>query len=102
MTLSRTEATVATAKILFALSGNRCAFADPATGLGCEKELARPEWRRVRAQICHIRGERPDAARYDVSQTNDERRHFDNLIVMCPNHHYEIDYLRPDDFSVEL
>jgi hypothetical protein len=102
MTLSRTEVTVATAKMLFALSGNRCAFADPATGVACENDLARPEWNRVRAQMCHIKGEQPNAARYDSNQTDDERRHFDNLIVMCPNHHYEIDSLRPVDFSVEV
>lgn len=102
MTLSKTEASVATAKMLFALSGNRCAFADPVTGVACENDLARPEWKRVRAQICHIKGERPGAARYDGAQDDDERKHFDNLIVMCPNHHYEIDSLRPDDFSVEV
>jgi hypothetical protein len=34
---------VATLKSLFALSCNRCAYQDPATGEGCEEILARPQ-----------------------------------------------------------
>ena len=34
--------------------------------------------------------------------TPEDRDHFANLILMCPNHHQEIDTLRPEKYSVEL
>jgi hypothetical protein len=43
------------------------------------------------AQICHIKGEKVGAARHDAAQTDDERRAFENLILMCANHHKVID-----------
>lgn len=92
-----------TIKTLFAMSGNVCAFRD-AEGRepGCEKWLADPGWKSVRARICHIAGRLPQSPRYDDSMTNDERAHFDNLILMCPDHHVQIDDLEPDRFTIAV
>ncbi|HXW33311.1 MAG TPA: HNH endonuclease signature motif containing protein [Acidimicrobiales bacterium] len=85
-------------KTLFALSNNSCAFSDPKTGRGCEKELTRPEWKSVQAEIAHICAKSPDGPRHDPSLLPDKVDDFDNLILLCPNHHHEIDFLRPADF----
>ncbi|HUF96979.1 MAG TPA: hypothetical protein VMM60_02545 [Ilumatobacter sp.] len=56
----------------------------------------------MQADIAHIRGERPGAARYAPDMTDKERNAVDNLILLlCPNHHREIDRLRPQDWSAE-
>lgn len=89
-------------KTLFALSGNTCGFSDPDTRVGCELPLTDPEWDHVRGEICHIRGRRPGSARFDVNASQDEIDEYDNLILMCPNHHQEIDYLRPERYAVEV
>lgn len=47
-----------TIKTLFALSCNRCAYP------GCDLRLTDPAWGGVKADIAHIRGEKPGAARY--------------------------------------
>ncbi len=71
-----------TIKRLFALSGNRCAFPDCKTNLVDKKGT-------VFAQICHIEADRPGGERYNPNQTIDERRSFENLILLCANHHIE-------------
>jgi hypothetical protein len=92
-----------TVKTLFAVSGNVCAFRDPDGRLpACEERLTDPGWRSVKARICHIAGRRRDSARYDKAMTDEERAHFNNLILMCPTHHVLIDDLEPDRFSVEI
>ncbi len=82
-----------TVKKLFALSCNVCAFPS------CEVRLTDPQWNRVNGEICHIAGDRPGAARYDPTMTDQERADFENLILLCPNHHREIDDLRPQDHT---
>src|SRR4051794_19792218 len=89
-------------KTLFALSGNVCSFSDPDTTIGCERELTNPGWKRVRARICHIHGKEPSSERYDSSLPCDKRNAFENLILLCPNHHSEIDELTPERFSPEV
>lgn len=42
-------------------------------------------------EVCHIKGLRRDAARYDAAQTPSQRNDFDNLILLCANHHTVID-----------
>jgi hypothetical protein len=42
-------------------------------------------------EVCHIKGFRPDSARYDAAQTPAQRNDFDNLILLCANHHTVID-----------
>jgi hypothetical protein len=74
-----------TVKRLFAVSGNRCAFTD------CLTRLIDPASGSVVGEVCHIKGEKPDAPRYDATQSDDERHHFDNLILLCNVHHKVVD-----------
>src|SRR5262245_5695307 len=75
---------VTTIKRLFALSGNRCAFP------GCTNPLFDQDGALI-ADVCHIGGDKPDAKRYDPLQTEAQRQGFNNLIVLCANHHRVID-----------
>jgi hypothetical protein len=87
---------ISVVKALFALSGNTCAYD------GCEVKLADPAWTGVNADIAHICGERPGSPRFDPTMTDDERDDFDNLILLCPNHHRLIDALEPAIYTVEM
>lgn len=74
-----------TTKRLFAVSGNLCAFPK------CSTPLIDPQSGSVVGEMCHIKGEKPGAARYDSTQTNEQRHHFDNLILLCNVHHKIVD-----------
>jgi len=89
-----TEPTPSTLKRLFALSGNRCAFPR------CPVPAIDARTGRVAVEVAHIKGESPGGPRYDPSQTDDERRHFDNLLLLCRNHHGEVDHDEAE-FTVE-
>src|SRR5882757_10026499 len=75
--------TVPTIKRLFAVSGNRCAFPE-CTHLLYDNGV-------FVAEICHIKGEKPNAKRYDALQSDEERHGLANLVVMCGTHHTTID-----------
>jgi len=77
--------TPSTIKKLFALSGNQCAFPD------CNVIFVLPERQEIIAQICHIEAAEIGGERYNPNQTDDERRDYNNLILLCPNHHVETD-----------
>lgn len=47
-------------------------------------------------EICHIHAVSPNGPRYNHNQTDEERQGFDNLILMCVNHHKVVD---DDDIS---
>src|SRR5258708_34286141 len=70
-------------KMLFARSGNRCAFPK------CRAPMAVNET--LTGEVCHIRGARPGSARYDPGQTDVERHAYANPVLMCPTHHTVID-----------
>jgi hypothetical protein len=70
-------------KLLFARSGNRCAFPK------CRAPMALNET--LTGEVCHIKGTRPGSARYDSVQTDIERHAYANLVLMCPTHHTVID-----------
>lgn len=69
-----------TIKHLFALSNNRCAFPN------CTQPLVDSDGNLV-AEMCHIEAAEPGGERYNVGQSDEERRSFENLILLCPNHH---------------
>jgi hypothetical protein len=54
----------------------------------------------VVGEVCHIKGERPGAARYDENQSDAERHAYVNLIGMCRKHHKIID-TEEEIYSVE-
>lgn len=53
-------------------------------------------------EIAHIRGAEPNSARHDETMSDDERRAFANLILLCSAHHKLVDRIKPDDYPVEL
>lgn len=71
-----------TLKRLFALSGNNCAFPN------CSVILTNSNNGTNFSNICHIADASP-GNRYDANMTDKERADFDNLILLCPNHHIE-------------
>jgi hypothetical protein len=58
--------------------------------------MADPKWPSVQGRVAHIRGDRLGSARYDPSMTDEQRRAFENLILVCPNDHALIDDLERD------
>jgi hypothetical protein len=77
-------------------------FSDLERAEYCEQKLTDPTWKQVRARICHIRGLLPTSARHDSSLTGQELNRYENLLLLCPNHHALIDDLEPDRYTVEL
>ena len=53
-------------------------------------------------KIAHIEGEKPNSARFNENQSNEQRSGFDNLIVVCGNCHDEIDKGNIQKFSVNI
>jgi hypothetical protein len=78
------EPSLQTVKRLFALSNNRCAFPT------CITPIISPSGS-VIGKICHINAKSKGGPRYDAKQTDDERNSFANLVLMCGNHHDQID-----------
>ena len=70
-------------KLLFARSGNRCAFPKCRAPMAINNTLT--------GEVCHIKGVRPGSARHDPGQLDVERHVYANLILMCPTHHTVID-----------
>ena len=87
------DPTPATVKRLFAVSGNQCAVPN------CRIPLVDPGGGKVTGRICHIKGQKPGSARYDPEQTDEQRRDFGNLVLMCPVHHDVIDD-DPESYTV--
>lgn len=78
-----------TAKLIWANAAGRCAF------LGCQARLCTQDAGGAAeytiGEIAHICGERSGASRHDATQTDEERNGSGNLVLLCPNHHTEID-----------
>ena len=52
-------------------------------------------------EIAHIRGALEGGPRYDPDMTDDERRAFANLMLLCSPCHKLVDQVRPQDFPIE-
>ncbi|MEE1083528.1 MAG: ABC-three component system protein [Paludibacteraceae bacterium] len=84
-------------KRLFALSGCECA--NPS----CNNKLIAKDYNSILGEICHIEAASSDGPRFNPKQTNDERRSFDNLILLCESCHKIIDNKANEkDYPVEL
>lgn len=84
-------------KRLFALSGCECA--NPS----CGNKLIAKDNNSILGEICHIEAASVDGPRYNQNQTDDERRGFDNLILLCEACHKIIDNKANEaKYSVEL
>lgn len=82
-----------TVKRLFAVSHNQCAFD------ACIRRLV-DERGVVVGEICHIKG-KAGGPRHDAAQSAEERHGFENLVLMCPEHHKAIDE-NPGEFTVAV
>ncbi|MFQ2225720.1 HNH endonuclease [Aeromonas hydrophila] len=82
--MNNTKPKESTIKVLFALSGNECAFTDCTTKLVQDKN-------NLIGEICHIEARKPDGARYNIYSNDEKRRSEENLIILCPTHHKLID-----------
>jgi hypothetical protein len=79
-----TQVSTRTMKRLFAVSGNRCAFPNCQASIADEKGT-------IIGRVCHIEADSPGGPRYNSVQSDDERQGFENLILICANHHTVID-----------
>lgn len=82
--MARKSPSIDTLKLLYARSGNECAFPD------CKHPLFNDNGLFV-AQLCHIKAANKGGQRYDANQTDEERSALDNLLFMCYRHHKETD-----------
>ncbi|MBL5825330.1 hypothetical protein [Serratia fonticola] len=78
--MSRLNPKHTTLRHLFLASGNRCAF--PA----CTIELVNDFGQYV-GNVCHIEAAEIKGERYNPNQSDEERRSYENLILLCANHH---------------
>ncbi|MBL1272106.1 MAG: hypothetical protein COB25_006630 [Oceanospirillales bacterium] len=78
-----------TIKVLFALSGNQCAYPE------CANSLIEPSTEQsdvhVSAQICHVYAVSEDGPRGKSMLTEKELNSPDNLVLMCSHHHGIVD-----------
>ena len=74
-----------TIKRLYALSGNQCAFPN------CNINFLSSESEINFSNICHIEAAEPGGQRYNPTSNDDDRRSYENLILLCANHHLETD-----------
>lgn len=84
-----------TRKIIWALSGGSCAI--------CKSELTKKVDQKhlVLGQECHIRSQKLNGPRYAAEYPFDKLNTPDNLILLCRNHHKEIDDF-VDKYTVEV
>ena len=83
-TPKRLQPLTETLRRLYSLSGNQCAFP------GCCQPMFNNEGNFV-GQICHIESALPEGERFNPNMTNESRRAYENLMLMCYPHHIETD-----------
>lgn len=78
-----------TIKLLWSNAAGRCSFSD------CNERLtvtqAAYSAPHTLGEMAHIKGKKHGSNRYDETQTDDQRDSYENLILLCPNHHTRID-----------
>lgn len=76
-------------RLLFQRSGNRCAFPT------CTKTLVYPatslDGLVALSEVAHIVAQKPDGPRGDYPLPLDQRDAYDNLILLCEEHHHIVD-----------
>ena len=81
-------------RALFAKAGNVCAFP------GCNHELITHDNLYV-AEICHIEAAEPGGPRYNPKSNDEQRRSYENLLLLCHAHHRRVDS-DTNTYSVEI
>lgn len=82
-----------TIKLLWANAAGRCSFNkcnEQLTGVGSAPYTL--------GEMAHIKGDKQGSNRYDSDQSDSERNGYGNLILLCPNHHTQID--KPENESI--
>jgi len=94
----RLPPTPTTIKRLFSLSGNRCALP------GCTTSALVLNDGTIVAEICHIEGAEPGGERFNENMTDEQRRAFENLMLLCAVCHKRSDNvdLYPVETLVEI
>ena len=90
--MARLAPTLKTWKALLGRSGNQCAFP------GCDQALINHKNQFI-GQLCHIEAAMPKGPRYNEGQTDEDRRTYENLLLLCYPHHIETNDC--DEFPVE-
>lgn len=80
----RLTPTSETLRKLFLLSGNECAMPD------CKNVIIDNAGTMI-CEVAHIRAAKPDGKRFDETMSNEQRRSFENLMLLCASHHTEVD-----------
>ncbi|RYX80134.1 HNH endonuclease [bacterium] len=80
--MARLTPSTETIRALFARSGNRCAFP------GCTAQLVN-ERNKFIGQVCHIKAAEQGGERFNEEQSDEERRSYSNLLLLCYPHHIE-------------
>lgn len=73
-----------TLRKLYLYSGNLCAFP------GCDRVMINQEGV-MTGRICHIEAAESGGKRFNPKMSNEDRRAFENLVLMCGDHHTIID-----------
>lgn len=90
--MARLQPTSTVVKRLFALSGNKCAYPT------CDQKIV-DEHGSVIGEICHIEAAEQGGERYNLSSNDEYRRSFENLVLLCSNHHKKTDNV--EEYPVE-
>jgi len=86
-----------TVRRLDTLSCNQCANPE------CSRKLIAKDGETIISQICHIEAASPYGPRYNPQMSDDERRDFDNLILLCDECHSIIDNMaNKNKYTVKL
>ncbi len=67
------------------LSGNQCAAPD------CTRALIARDNETIVSKVCHIEAASANGPRFNAAMDDDDRRHFNNLILLCDECHNIID-----------
>jgi hypothetical protein len=90
-------------KALWGSAAKRCSFRDPVSAQCCRRELVANATLVDKAVVlgenAHIEGEKLGAARYREEMTDEERNCYNNLILLCSEHHTLVDH-QPNTYTV--
>ena len=88
-----------TRSALFQMAKGTCYFPDCETPTIVFVKSGQPS---VNVHIAHIEGAEFGSARYNEKMTNEERRSFPNLLLLCVPHHDLVDHKEPGQYTVEM